>query len=104
MKRILLNCFCGLFIALSMVDTFSSSLIARPYQEHEPIKKKVIVTNVEVPVRVLYKGRPVTNLTKEDFIIYENRKKVEVNGFFIKRITAWKEAFPMKKSPSYLVK
>jgi len=85
MKRVLLGYFCALFIGLSMVDTFSSSLIARPYQEHEPIKEEVIVTNVEVPVRVLYKGRPVINLTKEDFIIYENRKKMEINGFFVKR-------------------
>jgi hypothetical protein len=85
MKRNLLICGCCLFIGLGIVDSISSSLIARPYQEHEPIKEEVIVTNVEVPVRVLYKGRPVTNLTKEDFIIYENGKKVEVNGFFVKR-------------------
>jgi hypothetical protein len=85
MKRILLIYFCFLFISLSMVNTFSSSLMARPSQEHEPIKEEVIIINVEVPVRVLYKGRPVTNLTKEDFSIYENREKMEINGFFLKR-------------------
>ena len=85
MKRIFLIYFCFLFISLSMVNTLSSSLMAPPSQEHEPIKEEVIVTNVEVPVRVLYKERPVTNLTKEDFIIYENRKKMEINGFFVKR-------------------
>jgi hypothetical protein len=70
---------------------FSSFLIqAHPGQsaqekEHEPIVEEVTVTNVEVPVRVLYKGKPVDNLTKDDFIIYENRKKMEINGFFVKR-------------------
>jgi hypothetical protein len=54
-------------------------------QEHKPIVEEVTVTNVEVPVRVLYKGEPVTDLTKEDFTIYENKKKMEINGFFLKR-------------------
>jgi hypothetical protein len=54
-------------------------------KEHEPIVEEVTVTNVEVPVRVLYKGEPVVDLTKDDFTIYENREKVEVNGFFVKR-------------------
>ncbi len=54
-------------------------------KEHEPIVEKVTVTNVEVPVRVLYKGEPVADLTKDDFTIYENRKQVEINGFFVKR-------------------
>ena len=54
-------------------------------QEHEPIVEKVTVTNIEVPVRVLYKGEPVTDLTKEDFTIYENKKKMKINGFFLKR-------------------
>jgi hypothetical protein len=85
MKRILLIFFCFLYVSLSMVDSLSSSLMARPYQEHEPIKEEVIVTNVEVPVRVLYKGKPVTDLTRKDFIIYENREKMEINGFFVKR-------------------
>lgn len=69
---------------------FPSSILAQPGQtaqekEHEPIVEEVTVTNVEVPVRVMYKGKPVDNLTKEDFIIYENRKKMEINGFFVKR-------------------
>ena len=85
MKRVYFIFFCGLFIMLYMVSIFSSPLMASPYQEHKPIKEEVTVTNVEVPVRVMYKGKPRTNLTREDFIIYENRKKVDVNGFFVKR-------------------
>jgi hypothetical protein len=54
-------------------------------QEHKPIVEKVTVTNVEVPVRVLNKGIPVTDLTREDFTLYENKKKMEINGFFLKR-------------------
>jgi hypothetical protein len=66
------------------------SILAHPGQsaqekEHEPIVEKVTVTNVEVPVRVLYKGNPVTDLTKDDFTIYENKKKMNINGFFLKR-------------------
>ncbi len=54
-------------------------------QEQERIVEKVTVTNVEVPVRVLYKGEPVADLTKDDFILYENGKKMEVNAFYLKR-------------------
>jgi hypothetical protein len=63
----------------------SPYLWALPQQEQDPIVEEVAVYNVEVPVRVLYKGKPVHNLTKEDFSVYENKKKVKVNGFFIKR-------------------
>jgi hypothetical protein len=54
-------------------------------QEQEKILEKVTVTNVEVPVRVLQKGKPVTGLTKDDFVLYENKKKVQINGFFTKK-------------------
>jgi VWFA-related protein len=53
--------------------------------EHKKIVEKVTVTNIEVPVRVLYKGNPVTDLSAEDFTIYENKKQVKINGFFLKR-------------------
>jgi hypothetical protein len=54
-------------------------------QEHKSIVEKVTVTNVEVPVRVFYKGEPVSDLTRDDFTIYEDKKKVEINGFFLER-------------------
>jgi VWFA-related protein len=53
--------------------------------EYKPIVEKVTVTNIEVPVRVLYKNKPVINLSKEDFMVYEDNKKMEINGFFLKR-------------------
>jgi hypothetical protein len=80
--NVLINCC---FLSIFTFTAFSPSLSACPYQEHKPIKEEVTVTNVEVPVRVLYKGKPVKDLTKEDFTIYENKKKMDINGFFIKR-------------------
>jgi hypothetical protein len=53
--------------------------------EHQPIIEKVTVTNIEVPVRVLDKDKPVIDLAKDDFIIYEDNKRMEINGFFLKR-------------------
>jgi hypothetical protein len=78
-----------IIIGFAFMSTPFTSL-AHPGQsaqekEHEPIVEKVTVTNVEVPVRVLYKGEPVTDLTKDDFTIYENKKKMSINGFFLKR-------------------
>lgn len=53
--------------------------------KHDPILENVTVTNVEVPVRVLYKGKPVDNLKQEDFAVYEGKNKVKINGFYLKR-------------------
>ncbi|MCP4147372.1 MAG: hypothetical protein GY757_06440 [bacterium] len=54
-------------------------------EKEERIVEKVTVTNVEVPVRVLHRGKPVDNLTAEDFEIFEGRKKMKIHGFFVKR-------------------
>jgi len=54
-------------------------------QDQRPIIEEVTVTNVEVPVRVMYKGEPVLNLKKSDFTVYDNNHKVEINGLFLKR-------------------
>jgi hypothetical protein len=83
MKRLFFFNFCGLVIFSWIVQW--PALLARPYQEHKPIKEEVAVTNIEVPVRVMYKGKPVGDLTEEDFTIYENKKQVAINGFFVKR-------------------
>ena len=56
-------------------------------QDQERIVEKVEVTNVQVPVRVLYKGKPITDLTADDFTLYENKKKMKINGFFLKTKT-----------------
>ncbi|MCK5220727.1 MAG: hypothetical protein KAR14_04040, partial [Candidatus Aminicenantes bacterium] len=43
------------------------------------------VINVEVPVRVMHKGKPVDNLKKSDFKLFENGKEIDINGFNIIR-------------------
>ena len=62
-----------------------SPFLICPQEQDKPLKEKVKVVNVEVPVRVYYKGKPVDNLTKDDFKIFENKKIQTINGFFIKR-------------------
>ena len=54
-------------------------------QEQEDIRESVKVVNVEVPVRVYENGKPVTNLTKADFKLYENKKRQDITGFSLKR-------------------
>ncbi|MCP5051876.1 MAG: hypothetical protein GY940_32210 [bacterium] len=89
-----------LFTLLSTVPSFSFA--SGTDQEHERIREEVSVTNVQVPVRVLYKGKPVLNLKKEDFTLYENKKKVEINGFFLKRktLTLTKPGEPGGETPT----
>jgi hypothetical protein len=82
-KKILFMFFC-IFMVVGFLS-FVPGTGLRADQEQERIVEKITVTNVEVPVRVLYKGKPVTDLTKDDFVLYENRKKLEINGFFVKR-------------------
>jgi hypothetical protein len=72
------------FAILFLITGLSISLVS---QEHQRIVEKVEVTNIEVPVRVLYKGKPVTDLTIEDFTLYEGRKKMTINGFYKKSKT-----------------
>ena len=53
-------------------------------QEKE-IREDMVVINVEVPVRVMHKGKPVDNLKKSDFKLFENGKEIDINGFNIVR-------------------
>ena len=43
-------------------------------------KYNISVENKIIYARVFYKGKPVDNLTKDDFILYENGKKVKILG------------------------
>jgi hypothetical protein len=54
---------------------------------HKKIVEEVEVVNVEVPVRVFYKGKPVTNLNKSDFQLFVNGTKTEIHGFYKSRKT-----------------
>jgi hypothetical protein len=54
-------------------------------QEDEVLQESVRVVNVEVPVRVYFKGKPVDSLTKNDFKLYEGGKLQDIHGFILKR-------------------
>ena len=54
-------------------------------QDDEVLKERVRVVNVEVPVRVYHQGKPVDNLTKSDFTLFEGGKRQEIHGFILKR-------------------
>ncbi len=60
---------------------FAVSLWSLPHQE-EPIKETVLVTNVEVPIRVFSGDQAVAGLRKEDFQIFEDGKPQVINGFY----------------------
>jgi len=55
---------------------------ARGAQEQERVVEKVEVINVELPVRVFFKGKPVAGLTKSDFTLRVNGKKRDIHGFY----------------------
>lgn len=67
------------------VGIFSGIFLYARQQEDEMLKERVRVVNVEVPVRVYFKGKPVDNLTKNDFKLYEGGKRQEIHGFILKR-------------------
>ncbi|MCK5220233.1 MAG: hypothetical protein KAR14_01510 [Candidatus Aminicenantes bacterium] len=49
------------------------------------VREELEVINIEIPVRVLHKGKPVNNLIKSDFSLFENGKKIDINGFNVVR-------------------
>ncbi|MCI0470394.1 MAG: hypothetical protein L0Y73_01920, partial [Candidatus Aminicenantes bacterium] len=49
----------------------------------ETIREEVKVVHVEVPVRVFYKGKPVDNLTIDDFELYEDKKLQTISSFTV---------------------
>ncbi len=50
--------------------------------QERDIREDMTVTNVEIPVRVFFKGKPVKNLKRFDFVLFENGRKQEINGFY----------------------
>ncbi len=71
----------------------------------ERIIEKVEVTNVEVPVRVFFKGKAVSGLKKSDFTLLVNGKERDIHGFyeFKKKLAAPETpTLQEKQSPSRL--
>jgi len=71
-------------LVISFLSVMVFTLMVYPAQE-ETIKEEVLVVNVEVPVRVFFKGKAVGHLTRDDFLVYEGKKLQKINGFFIKK-------------------
>lgn len=57
------------------------SLSFNPASGQKKSQEEVIVTAIEVPVRVFHKGQAVKGLTKSDFEIYENGIRQEITAF-----------------------
>ncbi|MCP4219806.1 MAG: hypothetical protein GY765_34560, partial [bacterium] len=55
---------------------------AQESDTNERVKEEVEVINMEVPVRVIHKGKPVHGLKKKDFTLRVNGKETPVNGFY----------------------
>ncbi len=51
--------------------------------EEKKIKEEVSVLNIEIPVRVFYKNKPVNGLTKNDFSLIVNGKERDIVHFNI---------------------
>jgi len=53
-----------------------------PQEDEVTTTETVSVVNVEVPVRVFLKDKPVDNLSKNDFKLYENGELQTIHGFY----------------------
>jgi hypothetical protein len=70
--------FC--FILFTGLPAFAAG--QKKDQGHDKIIETVTVENIEVPVRVFDGKRPVGGLTKNDFQLFLNGKKKQINGFY----------------------
>ncbi len=63
------------------------------FPQEKEIREDMVVINVEVPVRVMHKGKPVDNLKKSDFRLFENGVEQVINGFYQVRKKIKKQQF-----------
>ena len=57
------------------------AVLAAPATGQDRFTETIGVTEVQVPVRVLAKGKPLAGLTREDFEIYDLGERREIVGF-----------------------
>ncbi|MCK5221893.1 MAG: hypothetical protein KAR14_09965, partial [Candidatus Aminicenantes bacterium] len=69
--------------------------------DEKNIKETVSVLNIEVPVRVFYKGNPVDNLTKNDFSLIVNGRERDIIGFNIVRKQIEVQKLELEKEKEY---
>jgi len=98
MKKEAIMKFSIVFILFMILLRLPSTLA-----QEKQIREDVVVINVEVPVRVMYKGKPVDNLKKKDFKIFENGKELSINGFHIvhKKISSQKIELDSERKQFY---
>ena len=67
---------------LLLIQMIVMGLSFPAFAQQEQQKEYVQVVNVEMILRVLKDGSPVSGLKKNDFALYEDGEKCEINGFF----------------------
>ena len=88
----------GIIFLAGFFLIFTSGL--RPQKD---IREDMVVINVEIPVRVQFNGKPVDNLRKSDFRLFEDGKEIPINGFHIvrKKISEQKIGFDTTRTEYY---
>jgi VWFA-related protein len=72
----------GLIAAAWVLGLAAAPLAAQRFSQ----STDVVV--VEVPVQVVRDGKPVRGLTRDDFVVYEGRRKQEITGFEVLDLAA----------------
>jgi len=72
------------------------------FDQEKEIKEGVVVTNIEIPVRVFLKGETVDNLKKEEFTLLINGKERDIAGFSITRKRLEEQEIVLAESGSEL--
>ncbi|MCK5220352.1 MAG: hypothetical protein KAR14_02125, partial [Candidatus Aminicenantes bacterium] len=67
------------------------------FNQDKEIKEGVIVTNIEIPVRVFLKGEVVDNMKKSDFTLFINGKKRDIAGFTTTRKRLEEQEFELEE-------
>jgi len=75
MKRLLV-----LLVALGVLAVLAAPTVVSAAKQ-KSFDETIDVLTVEVPVQVLSDGEPVRGLTKDDFELYDGRKKEAITGF-----------------------
>ncbi len=102
----IINIFYLLLFILLMA--LSTPMVLAQHGQDE-IREEVRVVNVEVPVRIMIKGKAIANLKKSDFKLYENGIEQDIHGFYSVRKIIKHQKYDLtadrvvKRKPRYFV-
>ena len=71
-----------------------------PAVHSQTFRDATSVVAIEVPVHVVRDGRPVRGLTRDDFIVLDERKPQEITGFDVVDLTAISAAEAGEAAPA----